>query len=154
LGSSRGLQVVRRILDDEVETTSKGSQGRTALSRDNYEFDYFGEVLLDGQPCYLLGLKPKRREKNLISGKVWVDRGSFMVRQVEGEVARTPSWWLKRVHVRLRFADLDGTWLQVSMEAIADVRILGRHTLTSRLLDHRDADEVASTRARSPDRKQ
>jgi len=153
-GSNRGLQVVRRILDNEVETASNGNQGRTVLNRDNYDFDYIGEVILDGQPCYLLGLKPRRREKKLISGEVWVDKHSFLVRRIEGEVAKTPSWWLKKVRVKLTFADLNGTWLQASMEAVADVRIFGSHTLTSHILDYRGTDEVASTRTRSPDRKQ
>lgn len=154
-GSSRGQQVVRRVLDHEVEATSNGNQARTVINRDNYDFNYISEVVLDGRPCYLLGLKPKRKEKDLISGEVWVDKHSFLVRQIDGEIAKTPSWWLRKVRIKLTFADLDGTWLQTSMEAVADVRIIGPHTLTSRILDYRGA-EVASTgtRIRSADRKQ
>ena len=144
-GSSRGQQVVRRILDHEVEVAAKRNQARTdAVTSDNYDFTYIGETVLDGQPCYLLGLKPKRKEKDLISGQAWVDKNSFLVRHIEGEIAKTPSWWLKRVRVKLAFADLEGTWLQTSMEAVADVRILGLHTLTSRILDYRSTDVVAS----------
>jgi hypothetical protein len=153
-GSNRGQEVVRRVMDHEVEATF--NQARTALNRDNYDFNYIGETILDGQPCYLLGLKPRRKEKDLISGEVWVDKHSFFVRQIEGEVAKTPSWWLTKVRVKLVFADLQGTWLQISMEAVADVRIVGPHTLTSRILDYRGADVVAltSSRMRSPDHKQ
>jgi hypothetical protein len=143
-GSNRGQEVVRRVLDREVEATSKGNQGRTALNRDNYDFTYIGETILDGHTCYLLGLKPKRNEKELISGKAWVDKHLFSVRQVEGDVARTPSWWLRKVRVKLVFADVQGTWLQTSMEAVADVRFVGSHTLTSRVVEYRGADEVAS----------
>jgi hypothetical protein len=154
-GSNRGQQVVRRILDHEVEATSNGNQARTLIDRNNYDFNYIGEAVLDDRPCYLLELKPKRKEKDLISGGVWVDKHSFLVRQIDGEIAQSPSWWLKKVRVKLTFADLDGTWLQTGMEAVADVRILGPHTLTSRLLDYRGADEVASTgtHMRSVDRK-
>jgi hypothetical protein len=86
---------------------------------------------------------------------VWLDKHSFFVRKIEGEAAQTPSWWLKKVRVKLVFADLQRTWLQISMEAVADVRIVGPHTLTSRILDYRAADVVASTssRMRSPDYK-
>jgi hypothetical protein len=145
-GSTRGQQVVRRVLDHEVEAASNGNQTRSALNRDNYDFNYIGEAIFDGQPCYLLELKPRRKEKDLILGKVWIDEHSFFVRQIEGELAKTPSWWLKKVHVKLTFADLNGSWLQTSMEAVADVRIVGAQTLTSRVLDYRGADEVASTR--------
>jgi hypothetical protein len=144
-GSSRGEQVVRRILDREVEAAAKRNQPRTAgVTSDNYDFTYIGETVLDGQPCYLLGLKPKRKEKDLISGEAWVDKHLLLVRHIEGELAKTPSWWLKKVRVKLAFGDVEGTWLQTSMEAVADVRIFGPHMLTSRILDYRGTDVVAS----------
>jgi hypothetical protein len=146
-GSSRGEQIVRRILDHEVEATTASKSPEThtsAVNRENYDFTYVGETVLDNQACYLLGLKPKRKDKDLISGQAWVDKNSFLVRHIEGEVAKTPSWWLKTVHVKLAFAYLDGTWLQTNMEAVADVRFVGPHTLTSRVLDYRGADVVAS----------
>jgi len=144
-GSDRGPQVVRRVLEHEVEAASNSNQVRTALSRDNYDFTDLGETILDGRPCYLLGLKPRRKETDLVSGQAWVDKHTFVARQIEGEVAKTPSWWLKKVHVKLTFAEVDGTWLQTGMEAIADVRMMGSHTLKSHILDYRSADEVAST---------
>jgi hypothetical protein len=144
-GSSRGPQLVRRILDHEVKATSKDSKASSAISSDNYDFSYIGEAILDGKPCYVLALKPKRSENNLISGQAWVDKNSFLIRQIQGEVEKTPSWWLKAVRIKLVFADLDGIWVQKSMEATADVRMVGSHTLTSRLLDYRREHEVAAT---------
>jgi hypothetical protein len=142
-GSSRGQQLVRRVLDRETEATS--NKASSAISTENYNFDYIGEATLDGQACYLLGLKPKRKEKDLISGEVWIDKHSFFIRQIKGEVEKNPSWWLKQVHIKLVFAELQGIWMQTSMEAIADVRIVGTHTLTSRILDYRREDQVAVT---------
>lgn len=146
-GSSRGQQLVRRVLDREVEANS--NKANSAITRDNYNFRYLGDAMVDGHSCYLLGLEPKRKEKDLISGQVWIDRHSFLLRQVAGEVAKTPSWWLKQVRLKLVFADLDGIWVQTSMEATADVRLVGTHTLTSHLLDYRRQDEVAETPIRS-----
>ena len=142
-GSDRGLQVVRRLLDHEAERASQDSKARTALNRDNYDFSYVGEAILGGPSCYVVELKPKRKEKELISGQAWVDEHSFMVRQIEGELAKSPSWWIKNVHVKLAFDDRGGTWMQTNMEAVADVRIAGPHTLTSRIVDYRTADQVA-----------
>ena len=141
-GGNRGLQVVKRVLEKEIASSSNSS--KTALSRDNYDFSYVGKATLDGKLCYLLGLRPKRKEAELISGQVWVDEHSFAVRQMEGELAKTPSWWLRKVSVKLTFADVEGTWLQTGMQATADVRIVGPHTLTSRILDYRTTNEVAS----------
>ena len=151
-GSNRGQQVVRSVLDHEVEasSTSKTSKANSAISTDNYSFNYVGEATLDGRPCYILGLKPKRKEKELISGEVWVDQHSFFVRQIEGEVEKTPSWWLKKVRIKLVFADLEGMWVQTNMEATAEVRIVGAHTLTSRILDYRREDQVAAIPISTP----
>ncbi|HST13070.1 MAG TPA: hypothetical protein VLL05_22005 [Terriglobales bacterium] len=142
-GSHRGPQVVQRVLEHESERASRNNQARNALIRENYDFSYIGEAILDHQPCYLLQLKPRRRDPELISGQAWVDEHSFLVRHIEGELAKSPSWWLKNVRVKLTFANVDGTWLQTGMEAVADVRIGGTHTLISRVLDFRSAGEVA-----------
>ena len=136
---------MQRILDHEVETAASESlQARTGLTSGDYDFTLIGESVLDGRPCYLLGLKPKRKEKDLILGKAWVDKNSFSVLRIEGDTAKTPSWWLKSVHVTLAFGDLGGNWLQTSIEAVADVRFLGSHTLTSRILDYRGTSVSAS----------
>ena len=142
-GSTRGKQIVQRVLDHETEA-SKGNQARTALTRDNYDFILMGDTVLDGRPCYVLGLQPKRKEKDLVSGSAWVDKGSFLVLHVEGETARAPSWWVKNVRIKVSFGDVSGAWLQTSMEAVADVRLLGFHTLRSRILDYRGSDISAS----------
>ena len=142
-GSARGKQIVQRVLDHETEA-SKGNQARTALTRDNYDFILMGDTVLDGRPCYVLGLQPKRKEKDLVSGSAWVDKSSFLVLHVEGETARAPSWWVKNVRIKVSFGDVSGAWLQTSMEAVADVRLLGLHTLRSRVLDYRGSDMSAS----------
>jgi hypothetical protein len=142
-GSARGKQVVQRVLDHEMEE-SKGNQSRTALTRDNYDFILMSDTVLNGRPCYVLGLKPKRKEKDLVSGSAWVDKSSFLILHLEGETARAPSWWLKSVRIKLSFGDVSGVWLQTSMEAVSDVRLLGLHTLRSRILDYRGSDISAS----------
>jgi len=143
-GSTRGKQIVQRVLDHEMEA-SKSNQARTALTSDNYDFILVGETFLDGRPCYVLGLRPKRKEKDLVSGSAWVDKRSFLLVHLEGEAAKPPSWWLKSVRVKLSFGEFSGAWLQTSMEAVADVRLLGSHTLISRILDYRATEISAST---------
>ena len=101
-GSSRGETVVRRILESEQKDAQTG-QAPGAVSRQNYDFTLVGEQQLDGHPCYVLGLKPKRKEKNLIIGSAWVDENTYLVRRVQGQMAKMPSWWMKSVAVTLDF---------------------------------------------------
>lgn len=147
-GSSRGEQVVRRILDQETQPNERQLRG-AAVTRDNYDFSYLGQAAVDGHPCFRLGLEPKRREKDLVVGEALVDQRTFQVRRIEGDMAKTPSWWLKKVHVTMAFSNVQGAWLETNMEAVADVRVFGPHTLSSQLVDYRSADVVA-LRATSP----
>jgi hypothetical protein len=132
-GSRRGEQVVRRILDHEVDASTRPAEAEaSALTEANYAFDYISQTVLDRHPCYLLRVKPKRRDKNLIVGEVWVDKTSFLVRHIEGEMVKTPSWWLKQVQLKITFNEMQGIWLQTDVEASADARLVGRQSLNSR----------------------
>lgn len=142
-GSGRGLKIVRKILDHEVEQ-AKNNQPRNAVTGENYSFTYLGEAAIEGQPCFRLGLIPKRKDSELIAGEALVDERTFLIRQIEGQLAKTPSWWLKDVHVKISFAGIDGNWVQTGVEAVADVRLLGAEKLTSRTLDYRSAEVMAS----------
>ncbi|MGB9203246.1 MAG: hypothetical protein WCB94_04635 [Terriglobales bacterium] len=145
-GSSRGEQVVRRILDHEsaMVAASPASRSATLLTRDNYTFSNLGESLLNGTSFYVVGLTPKRKEKELIAGRAWVDERTFLIRRIEGEMAKSPSWLLKKVYVRLDFSEVSGLWLQTSLEATADVRFAGRQTLQAQTLDCRRPTVVAA----------
>lgn len=145
-GSSRGEQVVRRILDHETALVAAGPESWSAslLTRDNYTFTNLGEGTLDGQSFYLLGITPKRKEKELIAGRAWIDERTFLIRRIEGELAKSPSWLLKKVNVQLDFSEVSGLWLQTAAEATADVRFSGSHTLQSQTLDCRKTSVVAA----------
>jgi hypothetical protein len=144
-GSPRGTEVVRRILDHEVESSSAKSKtdSSVALTAANYDFSYGGEAVLDGKACFLLGLAPKRKDKELIAGQAWIDKSTFAVRRIEGELAKSPSIWIKKVNVAITFGDVGGNWLQTSLNAKADVRFIGTQTLTSNLVDFQTPEEVA-----------
>lgn len=141
-GSRHGENVVRHLLDHEVEGQAKEYRS-TAINHENYEFTYLGESLADGRPCFLLGLTPKRKDKGLVSGRAWVDKYSFLIRQIEGELVKSPSFWVKKVHVTVDFGNVRGNWLQTAMEAVADIRILGTQILKSELIDYRTSAVVA-----------
>jgi hypothetical protein len=147
-GSSRGEQAVRKILDHESACAAGGPEaGSAAITRANYNFTNLGESTLDGKSFYLLGLEPKRKQRELIEGQAWVDKHTFLIRRVEGQLAKSPSWWLKGVHVKLDFSEVSGLWLQTGMEATADVRFVGSQTLQAKTVDSRTTDVVAARRA-------
>lgn len=129
-GSGLGQMIVRRMLASEAEVTK--DYVLTDMSADNYDFHFIRAADISGQRCYVLEMLPQRKDKHLLHGDVWVDANTYLVRRFEGELAKTPSWWVRDVHVTFVYGDVSGMWLQTGSEAAADVRILGRSTMVSR----------------------
>ena len=128
-GGELGETIVRLILASEAEMSKNPIS--TDISQENYDFRFIGEEDLDRQSCYVLVLLPRRKDKNLLRGTVWVDAVSYLVRRVEGEPAKSASMWLHNVHVALGYGDVSGMWLQTSSESTADVLLLGSHRMIS-----------------------
>ena len=152
IGASRGEKVVRKILEHEVKTTAE-DHGASVLNRENYDFVFLGMANVDGHPCYLLQLQPKHKREDLVSGRGWIDTQTYLPRLIDGDLAKNPSWWLKRVHLTLSFADVGGMWLQTGTKAVADVRIFGEHTLMSREINYESGQAEARNRAPAPRRR-
>jgi hypothetical protein len=142
-GSGRGEKVVRRVLDHETEMSSAWNQ--TAVTPSNYAFQFVGREQSKDCNCFVLAITPKRDSKDLVKGKVWVDPDSFLIRRMEGELVKSPSWWVKHVNVTLFFNEVRGMWLQTAANADAEVRLLGHHVLESRDLNYRTSDTVAKS---------
>jgi hypothetical protein len=90
---------------------------------------------------------PRRKDKILLRGKIWVDSTTYLLRRTEGEPERAPSWWLRDSRIVLIYGDVAGMWLQISSESTADVRFLGRHTMISRDVKYKTGELVAATGA-------
>jgi hypothetical protein len=150
-GNGRAEKVAKKILEHESDA-ARENQPPTILGAENYAFSYLGTAIIEGHQCYVLGLDPKRKDKDLIRGRAYIDAQSYMPRLVDGDLAKTPSWWLKQVHIRLGFAQVDGMWLQESTKAVADVRFLGPHTLLSRALQVEPTELQATRRLPSDPR--
>ncbi len=132
-GSDRGMDIVRRVLDHESEMASHSESHE--LTTRNYQFAFIGQEVIDGRNCYVLQLKPKRNEPDLINGRVWVDSANFQMRRVQGTPAKSPSWWLRNLQITINYGAINGIWTQLATKAVADVRLLGTNILTSRAVD-------------------
>ena len=129
-GSSRTEKIVRRILDRETKSTKNNHY--SDINERNYEFVFLRQENLDGHPTYVLRLIPRKKEKELLNGLAWVDEKTFRIWRIEGVPARKPSWWIKKLHITMRFAEIDGMWLHTSLEVTAFVRFFGKYVLTGR----------------------
>jgi len=137
-----GEKVLRDILNKETESPRDAQ--RKDLSPENYDFQLLGQGMLDGRRCYLLGLDPKREDKDLLRGKIWVDAENYNIRRLEGSPVKNPSWWIHDIQILMSFADVDGMWLRTFTHAVANVRFKGKYIMESRDLEYSFTQETAS----------
>ena len=142
-GAGLGERIVRRMLESETEVAK--DYRLTDFSPDNYEFRFIREEELNGRHCYVLELLPKRKEKNLLRGNIWVDAATYLLHRVDGRPAKGPSWWLRDVRLVFLYSDVEGMWLQTASESTAKVRILGQHTMESRDVNYDISELVAAS---------
>lgn len=142
-GSGLGETIVRRMLEGEIAMTKKSSA--TDISEDNYNFRFVREEDVDGKRCHVLEMLPRRKDKNLLRGNVWVDANTYLLRRAEGSLAMNPSWWVRDVNIVLLFGDAGGMWLQTGLEATANVRIPGQATVISDDVSYEIREVVAVT---------
>ena len=135
-------RMVRKALEREVDLARDPTVSQIVPA--NYDFQYEGEAALQGKRCYVLLLHPKRDTKDLLKGRIWVDAERFSIRQVEGEPAATPSWWLKNVHLLLTYKDVHGMWIQTGTEATAHIRMAGEYKMVSRDVSFDSAETVSN----------
>ena len=126
-GNSRGEKMVRELLNRETESAKKGHGSE--ISRTNYDFVFLRQENFGVVPEYVLRIVPKRKDKFLLRGWIWVDASTYRIRRIEGVPAKSPSFWIKDIHITLQFAQLGGMWVPISFDAIATVRLLGQYTL-------------------------
>jgi hypothetical protein len=140
-GNSRGERMVRELLNRETESSKKGNGSE--ISRANYDFVFLRQEDFGVVPEYVLRIVPKRKDKYLLRGWIWVDENTFRIRRIEGIPAKSPSFWLKDIHITLQFAELGGMWVPTSFDAIATVRLLGQYTLAGLNIRAHDPPPIA-----------
>jgi hypothetical protein len=129
-GLGIGEKIVRQMLDGEAHIAK--NYGSTDISPVNYDLRLIGEEYVGAQRCHVLELLPRRKDKNLLHGKIWVDATTYLLHRMEGEPAKALSWWLRDARIKFVYGDVGGMWLQTGSESTANVRLLGQYTMVSR----------------------
>jgi hypothetical protein len=142
-GSGLGKTVIRRTLAGEVDIAKE--YALTDFSADNYDFRFTREENVDGRRFYELELLPRREDKNLLRGTIWIDAATYLPGRIRGEPAKSLSWWLREVSITLLYGDVSGMWLQTNLEVTATVRILGPHTLVSRDVGYQISEPLVAS---------
>lgn len=138
--AERGSGIVRHMVFDRlIQSESETSFGRehhdSAITTANYTFTLIAEEDLGQYHCFVLNAAPKRKDKYLFEGKVWIDAEDFAVVKIAGHPAKKPSFWINRVDFVRQYQRIDGFWLPYRDETHVEVKIYGRRVFT---VDHQE----------------
>ena len=133
---SANKRVLRKMLESETETSLPQLRPMTSLTLDNYRFQMLGRDLIDARPTYILQVLPKREDKYLFEGRIWVDAEDFAVVRVEGKPAKNPSFWTRSVNFVQQYHKSGTFWFPFSTESVTEARIFGRTEVTISYYDY------------------
>lgn len=119
--------MVRELLDRETDAAKIVQNDE--VTRTNYDFVFLRQENFGAVPEYVLRIIPKRKDKFLLGGQIWVDASTFRIRRIQGVPAKSPSFWITALRLTMQFDQLNGMWVPVSFDAIATIRFLGEYTL-------------------------
>jgi hypothetical protein len=122
-------RVLLKLLESEKEAFRNRKQ--VELSPDNYQFDLVGiDHVPGGGPAYVLTVKPRKDNKFLYHGKIWVDANDFAVVKMEGQPAKSPSFWIKDTDIESNWTKVGDFWLIQNSTSTSHIRMGGMATLT------------------------
>jgi hypothetical protein len=119
-------KVLKAILNGEREAVAQGEMSRSALAPCNYEFQVNG---VDEHGLAKVLLSPKRKERVLVNGAMFLRPVDGELVRVQGRLAKSPSFWVKTVDIVRTYARIEGIVMPVALETTAQVRLFGAATL-------------------------
>lgn len=119
-------KVLRAVLEGEREVFAQGESARSALALSNYAFQPNG---VDDEGLANILLSPKRKERVLVSGTMFLQPEHGDLVRLEGQLAKSPSFWVKNVQIVRSYKRIDGVVVPITLESTAHVRMLGPASL-------------------------
>ena len=108
-----------------METSRPNSRHKTRLVPENYEFHLVGSDYMEGRPGHVVEALPKRTDKYLFRGRVWVDAQDYAVARIEGQPAKSPSFWIHSTGFVAQYQKSGPFWYPTSTTSVTDARIFG-----------------------------
>jgi MoaA/NifB/PqqE/SkfB family radical SAM enzyme len=121
-------RVIEPLLASEREAARQQETKDVDISRQNYLFTLVGTDETGG--VYVFAVEPRTPNKYLFRGRVWVDRHSFGIVRIDGEPAKSPSFWVRKTHFIHQYARFGDFWFPVSNRTEVELRIFGKSTLS------------------------
>jgi len=121
-------RVIEPLLQSEREAARQQERKDVDISRQNYLFACAGIDERNG--AYIFVVEPRTANKYLLRGKIWIDKQSFGIVRIEGEPAKSPSFWVRKTRIVHQYAHFGDFWFPISNRTEVELRVFGKSTLS------------------------
>jgi hypothetical protein len=133
--SESGSGLVRKmalhpLISSEIEAAAGKTHHDSSITAANYSMELLGEQQVGPYHCFVAQAVPKRKDKYLFEGKLWIDADDYAVVRIEGHPAKKLSFWIQRADFVRQYQKIDGFWLPQRDETFVEVRLYGKKVLT------------------------
>jgi len=138
--SESGSGLVRQLalkplIASEIEAAAGKQHHDSSITAANYSLELLGEQQVGPYHCYVAQAIPRRRDKYLFEGKIWIDAQDYAIVRIEGHPAKKLSFWIEQADFVREYEKIDRFWLSRRDETFVRVRLYGSKVLT---IDHQD----------------
>jgi len=141
--------IIRKMIEAESESSRKGERMESRIIPENYAFRLIGTESVDNRPSYVLEIDPKKPTKFSIRGRIWVDAEDFAIARIEGQPAKSPSFWIRSARVEQRYGLAGQFWLPSLNHSVAQARVFGATEVVIEYSDYKTSVREAQTRVRA-----
>jgi hypothetical protein len=139
---SANKRVLRQMLATESDGSRPNARPRNRITSDNYTFRMISTEPFDGRLAYVIEAAPKREDKSLFRGRIWVDTEDYALARVEGEPAKPPSFWTRKVQFIQQYYKAGAYWFPMETLSETDVRVFGTTDVNIRYFDYKPVVET------------
>ena len=129
-------KILRKMLESEAETSEPQTRPKSRLTPDNYSFSLVETGSIADRPTYVIDVRPKREDKYLFEGRIWVDVSDYALVRAEGKPAKNPSFWTRSIHFIHEYHKNGDFWFPTTTASITEARFFGETDVTIQYFDY------------------
>jgi len=124
--------VLKRLIESEKETAAGKEHHDSSIAPANYSFEMEGEEEVGDHRCFVVRAIPKREDKYLFEGTIWIDMQDYAIVKIAGHPAKRLSFWIEQADFVRQYEKIGAFWFPAEDTTVVRVRLKGTKTLTIR----------------------
>lgn len=128
--------VLKRLIESESDATSGQAHRDSSMTPANYEFNLLGEQNVGPYHCLVAEVTPRRKDKYLFEGRVWINAEDYAIVRIAGQPAKSLSFWITRADFVRQYEKIGDFWFPVQDKTLVHMRVAGDKILSIRHHDY------------------